>query len=36
LLGDSVSTPDLRATFGRINLFALLACLVLAVGVALR
>jgi protoheme IX farnesyltransferase len=36
LLGDSVSTPDLRGTFGRINLFALLACLVLAVGVALR
>ncbi len=34
LLADAVGIPELRATFGRINLFALLACLVLAVGSA--
>ena len=35
LLADEVSVPSLGATFGRINLFALVACLALAVGAAL-
>jgi protoheme IX farnesyltransferase len=34
LVAAEVGIPALRATFGRINAFALMACLVLAVGVA--